>query len=682
VALEFDNGRVYIALDERTGSLTRLAHALLGISLLDEPRLAESFRLLLPLPGLRGHYIDGRDQRPSSAQVTASGLELAWDVLTSDEGTFDLRVRQTIDVTGDTVTFGLEIANDTPYLVEEAQSPILGGLTNEAERDDWILQWHQASMARQRRFYAEFPHPGLGAERPTLMHPVDSLPWCDLFHPGRRCGVYLGVHDPEPHFSVLVDQLSPNHAHPARWPEPDEVDDGEAIGATLGWAHFPFIPPGGSWTSPPVVAHFHEGTWYAAADFYRDWFAERFPLDKGESWLYHEDAWQSTIISYPDDTVLFRFSDLPQLARDAKSYGINVIQIDGWDVGGIDRGFPEYEPDPRLGTREELVLAIADCQAAGVRFLMFANVQSVNTETELFRESLEGEVARDAYGNPSILMGWGYHTVLGYLGPAAPKQVAMRTEGAFQEHIVEALSRLVDLGIDGLQLDKTSLDPLVDYRAGADSALAYRRGLVTIMESVKQRGQDRNAEFRLATEGWLDRLVPIADAAYTRVFEQDHVPALEYTFPEYRLTNCLMGVDFSLANTCIRFGHIINFECDNLHGSTASRRRLAEYVAELLRLRRGLADILWYGRIAEPLGIHVSDERVGHTLWRGREGRSALVLTHTAREEVALTVQIDELKDGLALVHQPFQPASQFMVNDELRIPKNRLIVLEWREAD
>jgi hypothetical protein len=531
------------------------------------------------------------------------------------------------------------------------------------------------------RPYAEFPNPGLGAGQPMLMHPVDSLPWCDLYNEKRCLGVYLGVHDPEPRFSSLFEQLFPNHAFPNRWPDAEELETDEPLGATLGWAHFPFIDPGGSWTSPPVVAHFHEGTWYAAADLYREWFTNRWPIHKADSWLYHEDAWQSTIISYPDDTILYRFEDLPQLARDAKECGINVIQIDGWDVGGIDRGYPVYDPDPRLGTYEDFVNAVAACQAEGVRFLLFANVQSVNTETEVFREQLHKNAVRDAYGNIVSPIGWGYHTCLGYLGHAAPKQVSMRTEGDFQEFIVDTLSHLAELGVDGLQLDKTNALSYTDYGNGGDSSVAYRRGLLAILTAGKQNGRAVNPEFALATEAWLDRPVPIVDAAYTRVFELDHVPVLEYTFPEYRLTNCLMGVDYSVANNCIRFGHIITFECDNLHGTTASRRKLAEYVAELLRLRRRLKDILWYGRIAEPHRVSVSDERVGFTAWNG-DGRSALVLTHPERTTVEVEVEIKGLKSHLR-THRPFEPVELVQGPCTLAIPRNRLVVLEYdREQD
>ena len=40
-------------------------------------------------------------------------------------------------------------------------------------------------------------------------------------------------------------------------------------------------------------------------------------------------AWQSTIVSNPEDVVIHRFRDLPQMAADAKKYGMTTFEITG-----------------------------------------------------------------------------------------------------------------------------------------------------------------------------------------------------------------------------------------------------------------------------------------------------------------------------------------------------------------
>jgi hypothetical protein len=99
-------------------------------------------------------------------------------------------------------------------------------------------------------------------------------------------------------------------------------------------------------------------------------------------------AWQSIIISNPEDVVVYRFNELAKLAADAKKYGITTFEILGWDVGGIDRGYPQYQPNPRLGTVEEFRKALADIRAMGVHPLLFSNVQVADTATPLFRSEL------------------------------------------------------------------------------------------------------------------------------------------------------------------------------------------------------------------------------------------------------------------------------------------------------
>ena len=40
-------------------------------------------------------------------------------------------------------------------------------------------------------------------------------------------------------------------------------------------------------------------------------------------------AWQSVVISNPEDVVFYRFNDLPRLAADAKRYGVTTLEILG-----------------------------------------------------------------------------------------------------------------------------------------------------------------------------------------------------------------------------------------------------------------------------------------------------------------------------------------------------------------
>ncbi len=65
-------------------------------------------------------------------------------------------------------------------------------------------------------------------------------------------------------------------------------------------------------------------------------------------------ALQSMILSNSEDFINYRFTELPKLAATAKKYDVTTLEILGWDIGRIDRGYPQYRPNPRLGTVQEL----------------------------------------------------------------------------------------------------------------------------------------------------------------------------------------------------------------------------------------------------------------------------------------------------------------------------------------
>ena len=95
-----------------------------------------------------------------------------------------------------------------------------------------------------------------------------------------------------------------------------------------------------------------------------------FQVKRPPTWLRKEMAWQSVIISNCEDEVLYRFKDWPKLAADAKKYDVTTFEILGWNMGGIDRGYPQYTPDPRLGTHEEFRQALAEIRRIGVHPLL------------------------------------------------------------------------------------------------------------------------------------------------------------------------------------------------------------------------------------------------------------------------------------------------------------------------
>ncbi len=82
----------------------------------------------------------------------------------------------------------------------------------------------------------------------------------------------------------------------------------------------------------------------------------------------------------------------------------------GWNDGGQDQGNPSHDPDPRLGTFEELKRPSPRCQALGVKIILFAKFTWADRATERFREDLIRLAIKDPYGDYYHYQGYQYQT--------------------------------------------------------------------------------------------------------------------------------------------------------------------------------------------------------------------------------------------------------------------------------
>lgn len=682
---------IEVRIDPIHGRLISIKDTSRSIELIGEEVLAENFRLLVPLPDWRGHYIRGCDQLLAEWKVGELEAELVWRDLRSARGVFPIEVRIRIRIAENTVLFHTSLRNGSEHQIEELIAPALGGMANPAERDQWRLHYSRRNgLGHEWSFYQECQNVYLGPSHPThaISYPgAASMPWIDLYHSTARKGVYFCQEDSLPRFGSWIFQLQPSANWGGKsyvWPDP--AIERRPVGMTLAWTAFPHVSPGAEWASAPFAIRFHDGTWYEAARIYRRWYDGQFTIDRRNSWLDLADAWQSTIISYPEDTIGYRFCDLPKLAEAALSAGISVLQIDGWDQGGIDRDYPHYVPDPRLGTVEELREAIRQCQAMGVRVLLFSNLHVVNIETDWYAHELHRYAYCDSRGNPLDTMGWEYNTIAGLAGNTKPRmRMCNHAHPEFARIMQDAYQRIADLGADGTQVDKVMggmaqmdghpdlkhLPPDLSVTAPVVEAFARHRA---IADAVR-------ADYGIASETHWDRLFPYVEASYARHWYEDAPQTVAVAFPEFRQTCCVTGSsDFALVANCIRLGHIINIEADCLHGSIAEEPLMRDFVTKALSLRRGLWDLLWMSRLIDP-SPHVQvtgDSRVKYSLHesRTRPGAHALVLNHFASTPLSVRLDWPGHPTGRLSLHSIQNQPSRASTGTEIIIPPSDCVVV------
>src|SRR5688500_5688775 len=161
--MQLENDAVRVRLNPQTGAVTSLVNKTTGSDLIAEPRLAENFRLLLPVPDLDANYIDGLAQQPSRAAATRDdqGYALHWDgPLTNARGAFDLAVTLRVELDGPALRFSCRVRNGTPHELAEVWYAMVGGMRGlgegEAAKETQVLVAYNNRAGWSQKLFADF----------------------------------------------------------------------------------------------------------------------------------------------------------------------------------------------------------------------------------------------------------------------------------------------------------------------------------------------------------------------------------------------------------------------------------------------------------------------------------------------------------------------------------------------
>ncbi|HYW90508.1 MAG TPA: hypothetical protein VFB50_22245, partial [Chloroflexota bacterium] len=119
--MKIENANYILEVSPDNGALVRLRDKVGGVELLTHRRLAESFRLLVPLPRvLEANYIFGTEQHLSAADMTEDAIALRWDgPLHNSVGQFDVDVQEQIAFVGAGIQFQTTVCNRTQHVLAE-----------------------------------------------------------------------------------------------------------------------------------------------------------------------------------------------------------------------------------------------------------------------------------------------------------------------------------------------------------------------------------------------------------------------------------------------------------------------------------------------------------------------------------------------------------------------------------
>jgi hypothetical protein len=691
ISLENENYRVEVT--PENGRISRIFDKRSGIELITEPRLADNFRLLLPLTNLEGNYVLGSEQKLTSFDQQASSLKLFWKgPLKNAQGTYDIDVSMNLAFIKEALEINIALTNRTASDVAEMWYPILGGLTGVGNREDTEEMISNAGWSTGTHLFQHYPSLEGGAygipwAETYWSYPLRmTMPWFDLSNRKMNRGVYIGVHDTVSRFKVLRFELHPGLANRdgENWPTPQESGN-QPVGLLTHWTLFPYVKPGEHFDGPPVAIQFHDGDWHSAARIYRAWFTSQFRLaDPSKNWMYQQPGFLDDMFLLPEGNVKFRFADIPQWARTAKSYGIRSLLISGWNVGGHDGGYPEYSPDPRLGTWEELKKGIEECHRLGLKVFMFANVQPADTGTDWYKKELYKYRFEYKFGEPQN-SGYGYGSLEARMGIAhRPLQKMSSGIPEFREIVVRQMKKLAEIGADGVHFDKLcpgsmNFNPLL--KMTPDRAVS--EGQLAAVQEVQSACGAVNPNFAISAECPWDRLLSITGVGWAwHPTSGEHVPVFKYTFPRVYLPtmSVTQPYDYTAVNNALRYGYQIFVGPGDYTESMdfAPFKDLSNYIREVIRLRESLKDTIYAGEFLDTLEASVkSAGHAGYGVFRNSSGKRACVLVNYDREPREVTVTgFDGNGRGRVKVYQPFADVGEEKLPATVKLAGERFAVV------
>ncbi|NQU10988.1 hypothetical protein HQ590_09375 [bacterium] len=687
--LHLENDAVRLAIDPRTGAVLSLIDKVGGYDLIAEPRLADGFRLLLPLPDYEANYVFGAAQESPQVEVKPNQLVLQWTgPLQNERGRWDVDVTLQFELLADGVQFSCSVRNRTAHQLAEVWYALLGGLHGIGGGDDareTELVLPQNTRIWRQPIFRDFGNTRgqtlgtLGPEHCFLYPGFAAMPWLSLAHPRRRRAVYAAALEESPRVKGVRFALEPGGAEQrvgGNWLRPDEVD-GFPLGLTMNWVHYPYTRPGETFDSAPVVVRFHEGGWRQAAALYRRWFDERYKvIAPGSTWIRRETLFLHTMFMLPEDNINLRFRDIPRWAQDAQERGIGHLMIAGWQIGGHDRGYPQYEPDPRLGTWAELAAGIKAAHDLGLRVSFFVNCQPVDMSLDWYRKELHQYGILDPHGLPYYIVNyWGMGTLSARnrfmtgtpfteINPAHPE---------VRKLLIDRFRRLVEIGADGIHIDKFFQTPFDFSPRLKDTSpdRAHHEGILKFVAELVDTCRAINPEFCFSYEGGWDRLFPYADTLWWGSEDS----ALKAVFPQMAFSAGIeQPGDYNKVNRAVLYGDNLLLGPANYNRGAdyPPMQRLIKYIAEITRIRRDLFDIVSLGeRIDASDGVFAVDPHViklggafaasPDTRWSvfrdPRSGRRAIVLANLGGTPLAVTgLTFAEKPAASAHVHAAFQP--------------------------
>lgn len=658
--LRLANENIAVEVDP-AGAITQLVDLRTGWRAMDRAELARPVRLLVPLPDRRYNYIDVAQQAPPTVTRLECGLRFGWDELASEHGgPHPIGLGLTMVLHSDRLVVTTEIDNRSELTIENVHGPGLGAVNTPAPGGELYAFGHRPGSGGRTMLRPQFPNsmgfcsvwqPTFANVRANSLGAVGPPVVPFLLLENGRQGLYWGVDVPSAELLTWHGELHPGWRDSVDSVAPvGDTIDGQPVALLFEAVHVPFIGPGERRGLTPIALQFFTGDWHAGADIYKA-RREHWGLREAvaPAWACEPHAWQQLQLNSAEDTLHTPFAELPSVARECADRGVSVLQVTGWNDGGQDRNNPSHDPDPRLGGFDALKAAIKECQALGVRVVLFTKFIWADRSSERFRRELEPASIKDPYGDYYVFPGFRYDTITQLLDINTRRLIPMCfASPQWLDVCADEFATVTQLGADGMLHDEAlhhspallCFDTSHGHRAG-DPVYAHDR---TFLDRL--RAQVRDDDFLYAAEACYDWLFETYELSYHRSNTSDYIPLTRYLRPDAPIMTAVTGFeDRNQLNQCLLYRLIASYEPHFFKGRLTDFESTVGYGRAVDALRTELRDWLWDGTFTDTLGADVTDTITGrphrhYAVYRAADGTLGVTIANYTDDPAHLAIDV------------------------------------------
>jgi sugar phosphate isomerase/epimerase len=604
----------------------------------------------------RNNNIYGENQKLAGWEEKDGNIVFTWDKVTSEHGGIhNIRIKLTVRAEGRQAVFEMEIDNRSEYTVENVYCPYIADIAP-PKGAAWLKTFSQRyAQGQEMDIWPQFTNTVgyFGADYPTLIPGGIGAPTTPfILLRSENQGLYMGVKSNSCDWVAWFGELRPGWGSSIDSRVPETMDiAGKPVQKRFAALHLPFVQAGEKKTLTPVALEAYEGGWQEGADIYSAWRKTWLKPAAPPAWAKEPHAWQQIHINSPEDELRMRFVDLPKAAETCKKYGVDVIQLVGWNDGGQDQGNPSHDPDPRLGTFEELREAIGKCHEMGIKVILFTKFTWADRATEAFRNEYIKYSIKDPYGDYYVYGGYLYQTGTQLLDINTKRLIPMCFGSEEYMKVCEReFKKIVDLGAAGMLFDECQHH--YPTRLCFDTGHGHRYAWPTYTNDRKfiermWKSTEVPEDFLMAGEACYDWLMEAYHMAYFRSESKDYIPLNRYLHPECQYMTAVTGFnDRNMINQCLMFRYIISYEPYNFKGRLDDYPETVAYGRKMESLRTELRAYFWDGEFRD-------EQEASVTTADGKPHKPYAVFRHKDTKKIGVVISNYSHKETVTVFVKP-----------------------------